>query len=207
MIRSTRSLATTTEHPRILLDLDGTLVNWERCFGRELQKLYAAASIRDAAAYDVRDRWYAPAADILEVLHQKLDYGRMRPLDGAVDAVTEMQAAGLDVWICTKNTPENYFCASDKIGWVRKNLGAEMARKTILIHDKTLVSGDILIDDRADIAEGAMTPSWQHVVFDADYNRDMPRSTPRLKSWADWREVLGEVLEMDFSAPSRRAVA
>ena len=207
MTRSTRSLATTTEHPRILLDLDGTLVNWERCFERELQKLYPAASIRDTAAYDVRDRWDAPADLILEVLHRKLDYARMKPVNGAIEAVTEMLHAGIDVWICSKNTPQNYWCASDKLLWVTRRLGVELAERTILASDKTLVHGAVLIDDRADIAEGAVAPSWTHVVFDADYNRSMDASVPRLKSWTEWREVLGEVLDMDFSASSRRAVA
>lgn len=192
---------------RVFVDLDGTAVEWEDEYKTTLVKLHPTATLRDATVYDAVARWDAPKDVVLDVINRALDYSRMKAKPGAIEAIAEMQAAGLDVWICSKNTPENYFCASDKIGWVRKNLGAEMARKTILVHDKTLVHGDVLIDDRADISIGAMTPSWQHVVFDADYNRDMPRSTPRLKNWAEWREVLGEVLEMDFSAPSTEAVA
>ncbi len=195
------------QYYRIFVDMDGTAVEWEDACQTTLLKLHPTATLRDATVYDAVARWDAPKDVVLDVINRALDYSRMKAKPGAIEAIAEMQAAGLDVWICTKNTPENYFCASDKIGWVRKNLGAEMARKTILVHDKTLVSGDILIDDRADIAEGAMTPSWQHVVFDADYNRDMPRSTPRLKSWADWRTVLGEVLDIDLSASTAKAVA
>jgi 5'-nucleotidase len=195
------------QSPRILIDLDGTVVDWEAAFESTLLSLHPAATLRDAATYDAVARWDAPKGIVLDVINRALDYSRMKAKAGAVEAIAEMKAAGLDVWICSKNTAPNYFCASDKIGWVKKRLGADFAERTILIHDKTLVHGDILIDDRADISIGAMTPSWTHVVFDAEYNREMDANVPRLTNWAEWREVLGGVLDIDLSAKTAKAVA
>jgi 5'-nucleotidase len=56
----------------------------------------------------------------------------------------------------------------------------------IVTRDKTLVYGDVLVDDNPAIV-GAHTPAWTHVVYDQPYNRtiDGPRMT-----WTDWRDVL-----------------
>jgi 5'-nucleotidase len=56
----------------------------------------------------------------------------------------------------------------------------------ILTRDKTLVRGDILVDDKPTIA-GLATPLWRHILFDQPYNRHFP--TLRL-NWFTWREIL-----------------
>jgi hypothetical protein len=38
--------------------------------------------------------------------------------------------------------------------------------RVILTHDKTLVRGDVLIDDKPGIT-GNMIPAWKHLVFDS----------------------------------------
>ena len=40
--------------------------------------------------------------------------------------------------------------------------------------DKTLVRGDVLIDDKPHVT-GSNAPTWQHLLYDAPYNRDIER--------------------------------
>lgn len=56
----------------------------------------------------------------------------------------------------------------------------------IVTKDKTLVHGDLLIDDKPRVT-GTRSPAWQHVLYDQPYNRhvDAQRMT-----WSTWREVL-----------------
>lgn len=92
--------------------------------------------------------------------------------------------------ICTAPTTRYRNCVLEKHEWVEEHLGLEWVGRMVLTRDKTLVRGAVLIDDRPDIS-GAMTPEWQHVVFDAPYNRHLPG--PRM-TWATWREVLPPLL-------------
>jgi 5'-nucleotidase len=53
----------------------------------------------------------------------------------------------------------------------------------VITQDKTLVCGDVLIDDKP-VIEGLMTPQWVHMVFDASYNQHI--QTPFRMTWSNW---------------------
>jgi 5'-nucleotidase len=59
----------------------------------------------------------------------------------------------------------------------------------IIAADKTLVRGDVLIDDRPYI-KGDFTPSWEYILYDQPYNRK--NTEFRRLDWSNWREVLTE---------------
>ena len=61
-----------------------------------------------------------------------------------------------------------------------------MAR-TILTTDKTLVHGDVLVDDSPSWA-GPKSLQFHHVRYDQPYNRGVAGA--RLERWGDWRQVL-----------------
>ena len=115
----------------------------------------------------------------------------LEPVEGAIEALKEMDAAGYKVFICTspKKFYHNPHCAGNKHRWVMNHLGKEWTERVILTRDKTLVHGDVLIDDKPEI-EGVAVPSWRHVYFDQPYNRSNANRV-RLTSWKDWRNVLG----------------
>lgn len=110
-------------------------------------------------------------------------------IDGAIEALREMEAMGLNVFICTspKKFYRNSYCAGEKHRWIMKHLGKHWTEKIILTRDKTLVYGDMLIDDKPEIT-GAMKPTWKHVYFDQPYNRGINK--PRITKWSSWKEEL-----------------
>jgi 5'-nucleotidase len=75
----------------------------------------------------------------------------------------------------------------EKYEWVDQHLGLAWVDRIVLTRDKTLVNGDILIDDRPQI-EGAAKPTWEHVLYDQPYNRS--ETGKRRLTWANWRTVL-----------------
>lgn len=111
-------------------------------------------------------------------------YRDLPPVDGAPAALEQLEAAGHQVRICTAPRLENATCASDKLDWVADHLGAAWVPKVVICRDKTLVRGDLLIDDRPQVT-GALTPSWRHVIWDAPYNRTGGAYAARLTSWGD----------------------
>lgn len=118
----------------------------------------------------------------------------LEPVEGAVEALHEMEALGAQVFICTspKKFYHNPHCGTEKHRWVMRHLGVEWVNRVILSRDKTLVTGAVLIDDKPDV-DGAMVPTWKHVYFDQPYNRDN-NDRPRITTWKNWKEVIVPLL-------------
>lgn len=74
-------------------------------------------------------------------------YLDMDPIPGALDGVRSLIGMGHEVWLATKpptGIPDAY---ADKVKWALRYL-PELKRRIILTHDKSLLRGDMLIDDR-----------------------------------------------------------
>ncbi|XP_021561564.1 5'(3')-deoxyribonucleotidase, mitochondrial [Carlito syrichta] len=124
----------------------------------------------------------------------------LEPLPGAVEAVKQMaNLQNTEVFICTSPIKMFKYCPYEKYAWVEKHFGPDFLEQIVLTRDKTVVSADLLIDDRPDItgkwpATGAEpNPSWEHVLFTACHNQHLKLQPPRrrLHSWADdWKAIL-----------------
>ncbi|VFV19394.1 5 (3)-mitochondrial [Lynx pardinus] len=118
----------------------------------------------------------------------------LEPLPGAVEAVKQMaNLENTDVFICTSPIKMYKYCPYEKYAWVEKHFGPDFLDQIVLATDKTVVSADLLIDDRPDITGAEPTPSWEHILFTACHNRHLQLQPPsrRLHSWADdWKAVL-----------------
>lgn len=74
-------------------------------------------------------------------------YLAMEPIPGALAGIKSLIGMGHDVWIATKpptGIPQAY---ADKVAWILKHL-PELKRKIVITHDKSLLLGNVLIDDR-----------------------------------------------------------
>lgn len=133
-------------------------------------------------------------------------YETMPPIPGAIEALREMQDWGLEVRICTAPFGKGDTaakCEVEKRAWVKTHLGEEWLtpERFVCIKDKTLVAGNLLIDDKPEPSSHwsgslAKEPSWKHVVFSQPFNVEAPecRGKPRLETWSDWREMLSPFL-------------
>lgn len=77
--------------------------------------------------------------------------------------------------------------------WVDKHLGPQFVERIILTRDKTVVLGDLLIDDKDTILGQEEIPSWEHILFTCCHNQHLalPPTRRRLLSWSDnWREII-----------------
>lgn len=111
-------------------------------------------------------------------------FKHLSAIDNAVHYAHELkiEAAkeGISVLICTAPHVENRSCHSDKSEWIMQKLGKDWAKQALMVRDKTLVQGLVLIDDKP-IITGLLTPTWQHVIFDASYNQ--ASVGPRIYGW------------------------
>lgn len=74
-------------------------------------------------------------------------YLAMEPMPGAIEGVRRLIGKGHDVWVATKPPTGVPHAYADKVAWILKYL-PELKRKIMLTHDKSLLRGDVLIDDR-----------------------------------------------------------
>lgn len=180
----------------LLIDQDNVLADFTRVIYTEMCARGHRGRIRAPAkqtTYPLEDHYPSDLLGDLEEIYTAEGFFRgLPPIDGAIQAVKEMAADGIDVRICTYPIRAYRNCVAEKYEWVERHFGAAFTTRMILTRDKTVIAGDALIDDKPDI-RGSCTPSWRHIVFDQPYNRQM--AGPRLTGWANWRAVLEPMLE------------
>lgn len=174
----------------ILLDQDGVLADFENAFHAASTapgQPHPALPPSARQSFHVRDDYPKHLRAMVErICTEPGFFPELPPIPGAIVAVQALLAAGHELRICTSPLHQHRHCMLEKYECVERHLGAEFVGHMILTKDKTLVHGDVLIDDKPAIT-GARRPDWRHVLYDQPYNRhvDGPRMT-----WASWREVL-----------------
>lgn len=182
--------------PLVLVDMDGVQADLESQFWDTWANTHPDAPQRpdvDPSHFYVEDQLPEEWKEhVRAVTTAPGFYRHLPPMPGAAQAMNDMLAAGWDVVVCTAPLLSNPTCASDKLAWLEEYIGEGWSRRAVIAKDKTRVRGDLLIDDKPDVT-GSLTPTWQHVVFDAPYNRAAP-SPHRLTRWADWQATLTPLL-------------
>jgi len=168
----------------VLSDFDGEfLKRWRE---RYPDKLYVP--FEERTDFYVRNSYPDELKHLVtEILLEPTFFRDMMPVDGGKDALFEMKKMGLEVFLCTSPLSTYKNCVLEKYEWVEKTLGADWVHRIVLTKDKTIVQGDILIDDKPVITGVENTPSWEHILYDCPYNREINRK--RL-TWNNWKEVL-----------------
>lgn len=181
----------------VLVDMDGVLVDWTKGFLRSLDdaclRLGVEPWLTDLGTWS---RWAGddPAREqavSLAFADPEL-YPGLEMLPGADEGLAALVEAGLDVRICSTPSNDNLGCIPGKMDTLTRYFGEvlpDVLDRAVFTHDKTLVRGAVLVDDKPEIT-GAMRPEWTQVVFDQPYNRHVDL-LPRMGGWHE----VGTVLE------------
>lgn len=167
----------------ILIDQDGVLSDFETHFYNEFRARFpneVAVHPKDRKSYYVDDDYPERLANAVSSIPTMLGFYRnMPPILGAVEGVTALVNAGHDVRICTAPLRLYDNCVKEKYDWVNQHLGSGFTDRMMLTRDKTLVHGDILIDDKP-VIEGVGPRSWRHIAFGQPYNT---QCVDRIEGW------------------------
>jgi 5'-nucleotidase len=181
--------------PIALVDADNVLYHWEKRFIADvlvLDPAYPVIEFGKRTGMEMLDKSGHEPEITVRVKTRPGFYLDLDPIEGAQVALEEMKSAGIEVFICTAPSLSNPTCASDKHAAIKRDFGRFWADRTIITKDKTMVKGDILIDDKPEV-HGLLIPEWDHVVFDQSYNRHITDKA-RLTEWVQWEESLVPVL-------------
>jgi 5'-nucleotidase len=164
----------------ILVDQDGVLANFELACLEAWRERYPDlpfVPMNERTTHDIKVQYETLGEGFVkkmrDIIHGDGFYANLQPIDGAVEAMKEMRQDGYTVFICTAPA-RNTRCIAEKAEWIGKNLGLDWIEQLIATRDKTLVYGDVLIDDKPKIT-GLVTPHFQHILFDQPYNRQETR--------------------------------
>lgn len=180
-----------TSRKIILVDMDGVLADFEKGFLDSWQRKFPThphIPLKDRKTFSVFDDYPNNLRDDVGKIAREAGFFQNLPeIEGAKEGLEEIQRLGHEVFICTKPIDRYENCVLEKYNWVAKHLGYEWTKKIIVTKDKTLIHGDILIDDRPK-HKGLRKPVWKHILFDKPYNKNAKENI-RI-TWKSWKEAL-----------------
>ena len=201
-----RMLAGTT----VLVDMDNTIVDWDDEFIKRFKANAGFKSIEIDVEAIVRSRKHfeiernfpeSMRQGIFDIIAEKGFFVSLKPFPGAIEALKEMVASGVNVRLVTSPHPTcPGSCASEKYEFVVKHLGSDWVDRLIIARDKTPILGDVIVDDKPTITGAFKKPAWKHVHFDQPYNRpantmiENTKAHGRLKAWSQWKNVISATL-------------
>jgi 5'-nucleotidase len=157
----------------ILVDMDGVLADFEGGFLGEWRtqfpdEIYVPLDQR--STFDIRDQYPKHLRKSIDQVIRAPEFIRkLGPVADAIAGMKKLAEHGHDVRICTSPLSDAPTCLQEKHDWVQCHLGPEWAKTLVITKDKTIIRGDVLLDDNPEI-KGAYKPTWVHIVFHAPYN-------------------------------------
>lgn len=167
-----------TTNLRILVDLDDVVAELMRSFDGYLDILDDPAC-EEILRYEKRTGWSFgdglsdAAQDVIAWAwsHPRL-FADLDVTPGAKEAIDHLRADGHDVMFLSTPHPMNRESPTEKYEWLARHFGTWAREALILSYDKTIVQGDVLIDDRPVIEGRNIVPPWARVVFDRPWNQE-----------------------------------
>ena len=176
---------------RILVDMDNVIADFDERISEVLKANHPEISViplEQRTTFYIRDQYPEEHHPALESIYLGKGFYRNLPIiEGSLEALEYMLTLGHDVRICTRPLLRNPYCVQEKYEWVDENLIKEWLHRVVISKDKTIVKGDLLIDDKPEI-KGIEIPSWEHILYTQPYNLNV--NSKRRLTWKDYKDVL-----------------
>lgn len=190
-----------SERPIVLVDMDGVVAQFEHRVLHHWQQLHpdkAHVPLEQRRGFEITSNYPEEHREHLwDLFNRPALFSELEPEPGAVEAIKELDEYAR-VFFCSKPLVTNPTCHSDKNAWIARHFGPTWCKRLILTSDKTLVRGDILIDDKPDVT-GVVDATWRHVLYRTHHNVDSHPLTPGvtahyvLDGWHHWKRYLGDI--------------
>jgi 5'-nucleotidase len=174
----------------VLIDMDGVIADFEQGVIDGLRRFYSEVPIipkRERKIFHVDEQYPREYQPLVRSVYQLPGFYRnLKPIVGSLEALADLEK-NHDIRICTSPLTVYHNCVLEKYEWVENNLGESWVKRIMLMKDKTLANGDILIDDKPNIT-GSISPSWEHILYSAPYNQEIKNR--RRLNWHNYNNVI-----------------
>ncbi|KAF6095917.1 5', 3'-nucleotidase, cytosolic [Phyllostomus discolor] len=151
---------------RVLVDMDGVLADFEAGLLRAFCRRFPGephVPLAERRGFFAREQYRALRPDLADKVASVYEapgfFLDLEPIPGAVEAMQQMNALkDTEVFICTSPLLKFDHCVGEKYRWVEKHLGPQFVERIIMTRDKTVVLGDLLIDDKDTIQARCLSP-------------------------------------------------
>lgn len=151
---------------------------------------------KDVHMWGLEHVYNLPFSKVRKPLHKPGFWEMLPPYPGAVEFVKKLTEVGYDVYIATAPFPSEN-CMWEKKKWVDRVLYWLPPTRTIFIHDKHILEGDMLIDDKP---ENLVSFTGTRVLFDRPWNRNL--RTGILEKWfirvTQYSDILGSAWSLEY---------
>lgn len=174
----------------ILVDLDNTLNSFNEYVAQKAaEKLQIEVPKLQSArvADDFPKEHDRVVKDIYQAEGLLLD---LEPVPGGVVAL-KLLSQTHHVFIVTA-PPMSDYALADKLEWVKRNVGEDWRNKVFVTHQKTLIAGDILIDDAPNpLGSKVAPPTWIHLALEQPWNTECVERV----NWNNAMDRIPEVID------------
>ena len=182
---------------RLLYDLDGTIAHFDLRMDELRESLYPELTGIPHSSKQLTfnlwaDRTPEEQDAIRVIMNHPGFYKDLKPMEGAIEAVKRAAEAGHEVHFVSAPWVTNNTCAQDKFDWIAQHFGEDWRDKLVLAKDKTIVSGDILFDDKEPIPHKERA-DWTQVYINQPYNQGAEGF--RIYNWSEQEVVIEQVRE------------
>ncbi len=176
----------------ILVDMDDVLADFDGEFYKRWREIHPEKfhiPLDRRKNFYIKEEYPEDLIPLVTEIYYSEGFIKSLPeIPGGIQAVKKLKEKGHEIFICTSPLMQYKNCVREKYEWIEEHLGYDWTLKLILTRDKTLVKGDILIDDKPEIT-GAAFPSWEHILFHKSYNSHI-NNKRRLYDWSEIDTVL-----------------
>ncbi len=197
-----------TTRPTVLVDQDGVLADFDLRYWDEATRIWNnSAANKTFWPWDIQslddqehrflnehliDPGFGFAVMRELVVNRPGWFASLPPIEGAADGLNEL-AEHADVWICTKPLEANPTCRDEKAAWLELHMGEGWSKRMITTPNKSLIRGQLLLDDAIKPEEAAVA-EWRPVVYDQPFNRSVDTGWARF-SWQGGAAPLLDLLD------------
>lgn len=187
----------------IIVDLDGVCADFIGAYSPQgLIPIYNRLSgesvqVEDFRTWDMKDAVKKP--ELLNyIFHAPGFFRHLEPIHGSGWALRSLMRRGHDVFIATSGcTPHSF---SEKVEWCHENLPFIPLSRICLIHHKSQLHGDLMIDDGAHNTRGFLrsNPGAAAISMAWPYNRHQVEDFTALlgdwkKPFRSWMDIVAFV--------------
>lgn len=163
---------------RIYVDMDGVIVNLMHGWLPALNEMTGRdVTVEDVYMWGLEHVYDIPFNKLRKPLHKPGFWVNLPPYKDAINFIETLENMGHQVYIATAPFPSEN-CAHEKKAWFEINLPFLPHNRLILIHDKHLLKGAMLVDDKP---QNLTRFDGMRVLFDQPWNRQL--TTGLLEAW------------------------